>query len=97
VGTREPQQRAFNAELRARAGVGTMIADTEKALDPNTDQAAIRNATSGKFVDLGAEARAATGLQATGGLTPPEQPAAAPGPNQGIRDAYTAMVARRAS
>lgn len=94
---REPAQSSFNAEIRRRAGVGGYVADAAVALDPTVDKPAIRDPSSGQFVDLNAEARAATGLQATGGIVPTESPAAPPDPNQGIRDAYAAAVARRAT
>ncbi len=91
---REPAQRAFNDQLRSQAGVG-FVADTTEALDPE-GQPAIRDASSGEFADLGEAAREAVGLQETGGL-PTEQPAAAPDPNQGIRDAFWRMKGQRAA
>jgi len=92
----EPGQRRFNDRLRAEAGLGGMVADAEQALDPE-GRPVIRDASSGQYVDLSAEARAATGLQETGGITPTEhlRDGDAPDANQGIRAAYEAMVARR--
>jgi len=93
---REPGARAFNNQLRSQAGLGGMVADTEQALDPE-GRPAIRDASSGQYVDLSAEARAATGLQETGGITSTEhlRDGDAPDPNQHLRDAYFAAVARR--
>jgi len=91
---REPQQRAFNAEIRARAGLG-YVADASDALDPD-GRPAIRDASTGQFADLDEAARAATGVDVpAGGIIPTERLVAAPDPNQALRDAYFAAVARR--
>jgi len=93
---REPQQRAFNAEIRRQAGLGEMVADTEQALDPE-GRPAMRDAKTGRYADLNLEARAATGVEVPGGLTPTERPVKAPDANDELRDAYWRMKAQRAA
>lgn len=93
---REPQQRAFNDRLRAEAGLGGYTADASAALDPD-GQPTVRDASTGQYADLNEAARAATGVDVPGGLTPTARPVKRSDGNDGIRAAYEAVVARRAS
>ena len=93
---REPQQRAFNDQIRRQAGHG-FVTDAEQLLDPDAAQPAVRDAQSGQYVDLGEQARAATGVHVqAGGMVPSERPTPVDA-NSGIRAAYERAMVERAA
>jgi hypothetical protein len=92
---REPGQRAFNDELRRRAGV-RLEADASAVLAQDSTEGTaptVRDARTGEYASLDKAAREAGHQPVAGAMVPSERPG--PGANEQLRAVYEQMVAQR--